>query len=147
MQPTAQEHDLHIGTANSQPRCKRWRRIDSGFLSRGPTIDEANKMFDKTDTVEGHELELRAATNEVVLDGKPVVLTRTQFRLLQFLVGHAGMAFSRQQIIEAVHGPHYPATDRSVDSQVLALRRALGDRGSLIESVRGVGYRFKADSP
>ena len=50
---------------------------------------------------------------------------------------------TRQQIIEAVQGPNYPATDRSVDSQVMGLRKKLGDHGRLIESVRGVGYRFK----
>jgi two-component system phosphate regulon response regulator PhoB len=51
--------------------------------------------------------------------------------------------FTRYQIVEAVHGDNYPVTDRSVDVQIVGLRKKLGSTGDLIETVRGIGYRFK----
>jgi two-component system, OmpR family, alkaline phosphatase synthesis response regulator PhoP len=100
-------------------------------------------MSDNSDAIEIHGILLRPENREVFVDGRPISLTRTEFRLLWFLAGHAGIVHTRQQIVEAVQGPDYPATDRSVDSQVMGLRRKLGDHGRLIEAVRGVGYRFK----
>ena len=70
-------------------------------------------------------------------------LTFTEFRLLHFLARKPGWAFSRSQIVDAVKGEDYPVTERSVDVQVVGLRKKLGDLGSYIETVRGVGYRFK----
>lgn len=81
--------------------------------------------------------------HEVLLRGKPVELTFTEFRLLQFLARKPGWAFSRTQIVDAVKGEDYPVTERSVDVQVAGLRKKLGDLGGYIETVRGVGYRFK----
>jgi len=99
-------------------------------------------MFEKNDIIEIHGIVLRTETGEAFIAGRVIVLTKTEFRLLHFLASHAGATYNRQQIIEAVQGPDYPATDRSVDSQVMGLRKKLGDYGRLIESVRGVGYRF-----
>jgi two-component system, OmpR family, alkaline phosphatase synthesis response regulator PhoP len=100
-------------------------------------------MPDDTDIIESHGIILRPENREVFVDGRPVSLTGTEFRLLHFLASRSGTVHTRQQIIEAVQGPDYPATDRSVDSQVMGLRKKLGDHGRLIEAVRGAGYRFK----
>jgi two-component system, OmpR family, alkaline phosphatase synthesis response regulator PhoP len=100
-------------------------------------------MPDNTDILEIGGIILRPENRAAFVDGRPVSLTKTEFRLLHLLASRAGIAHSRQQIIEAVQGPDYPATERSVDSQVKELRRKLGDRGRLIEAVRGIGYRFK----
>ena len=54
-----------------------------------------------------------------------------------------GWVFSRQQILDGVHGDNYAITDRAVDVQIVGLRRKLGSAGGYIETVRGVGYRFK----
>jgi two-component system phosphate regulon response regulator PhoB len=70
-------------------------------------------------------------------------LSATEFSLLKHFLSHPDMVFSRNQIISAVHGSDYPVTDRSVDVQILSLRRKLADAGSLIETIRGVGYRFR----
>jgi two-component system phosphate regulon response regulator PhoB len=59
------------------------------------------------------------------------------------LARRPGWVFSREQIISAVKGQDYPVTDRSVDVQIVGLRKKLGDAGNLIETVRGVGYRFR----
>jgi two-component system phosphate regulon response regulator PhoB len=58
-------------------------------------------------------------------------------------MSHPDIVFSRNQIIAAVHGPDYPVTDRSVDVQVLALRKKLEKAGEMIETIRGIGYRFR----
>jgi two-component system phosphate regulon response regulator PhoB len=104
-------------------------------------------MLENRDTLEIHGIVLQPGTDEACVGGRPLPLTRTEFRLLYFLASHAGTAFTRQQIIVAVQGADYPATDRSVDSQVVGLRKKLGELGSLVEAVRGVGYRLKSSSP
>lgn len=79
------------------------------------------------------------------LEGQPLTLTRSEFMLLLLLARRPGVVFSRYQIVDGVHGADYPVTDRSVDVLVVSLRRKLGAWGHLVETVRGVGYRFKAD--
>lgn len=81
--------------------------------------------------------------HEVRIEDEPIDLTATEFRLLNLLATRPGRVFTRQQIIEAIHGGLAAVTDRSVDVQMVALRRKLGDHGSNLETVRGVGYRFK----
>jgi two-component system, OmpR family, alkaline phosphatase synthesis response regulator PhoP len=80
---------------------------------------------------------------ETTVDGEHVELTATEFRLLDYLARRPGWVFTRSQIIDAIKGSDYPVTERSVDVQVVGLRRKLKSAGHLIETVRGVGYRFK----
>ena len=79
----------------------------------------------------------------MLVRGKPVELTATEFKLLYFLAQRPGWVFTRQQILDGVHGDNYAITERAVDVQVVGLRRKLGPAGGYIETVRGVGYRFK----
>lgn len=80
---------------------------------------------------------------EVRINNEPVTLTKTEFNLLHFLAQRPGWVFTRNQIIDGVQGEDYPVTDRSVDVQIVGLRKKMGDAGDYIETVRGVGYRFK----
>lgn len=89
------------------------------------------------------EFVIHPGRHEVTIADQPVDLTLTEFRLLQFLAQRPGWAFSRAQIVDAVKGEDYPVTERSVDVQVAGLRKKLGDNGNRVETVRGVGYRFK----
>jgi two-component system phosphate regulon response regulator PhoB len=93
--------------------------------------------------LKAHDLVIHPGRHEVLVKGKPVELTATEFRLLHFLARRPGWVFTRYQIVDGVHGSDYPVTDRSVDVQVVGLRRKLGASGECIETVRGVGYRFK----
>jgi len=93
--------------------------------------------------VRAHGVEIDPNRHRVTIKGKPVDLTSTEFRLLHFLASRPGWVFTRYQIVDAVHGQDYPVTDRSVDVQIVGLRKKLGTAGKLIETVRGVGYRFK----
>jgi two-component system phosphate regulon response regulator PhoB len=78
-----------------------------------------------------------------VYDGDEAIdLSVTEFGILEFLMRNPGWVFSRSQIIESVKGSDYPVTERSVDVQILALRKKLKEKGNLIETVRGIGYRM-----
>ncbi len=89
-----------------------------------------------------HELTIDSAKHEVISNGKRVDLTFTEFQVLKYLADNPGWVFTRSQIVDAVRGDGYAVTDRSVDVQVVGLRKKLGDYGKYIETVRGVGYRF-----
>ena len=104
---------------------------------------DAKDTLDDPGTIKLHNLVIHPGRHEVLVDGKVVDLTFTEFRLLHFLARKPGWAFSRSQIVDAVKGEDYPVTERSVDVQVVGLRKKLGEMGSSIETVRGVGYRFK----
>lgn len=90
-----------------------------------------------------HQLEIDPGRHRVFVKDKQVELTSTEFALLYFLASRPGWVFTRYQIVDAVHGSDYPVTDRSIDVQIVGLRRKLGTVGTCIETVRGVGYRFK----
>lgn len=89
------------------------------------------------------DLSIDPTRHEVRLAGEVIDLTATEFRLLSLLAGRPGRVFTREQIIESIHDGYAAVTDRSVDVQVVALRRKLGTMGKEIQTVRGVGYRFK----
>lgn len=83
---------------------------------------------------------------EVRLGQDLIYLTPTEFHILHFLARRPGWVFTRYQIVDAVRGEEADITERSVDVHVAAIRRKLGDYRVLIETLRGVGYRFKSAS-
>ncbi len=93
--------------------------------------------------IERGPLLLDSERHELLCEGSRVDLSATEFAILALLMGSPGRVYSRSGIIEAVKGHDYPVTDRSVDVQVLQLRKKLGPASDWIETVRGVGYRFK----
>ncbi|HTX54381.1 MAG TPA: response regulator transcription factor [Candidatus Baltobacteraceae bacterium] len=92
------------------------------------------------------DLEIDPGRRVVTAGGAPLELTFTEFQLLLVLARRPGWVFTRSQIVDAVRGSDYPVTDRSVDVQVVGLRKKLGPHGKIIETVRGVGYRFKENA-
>ena len=98
---------------------------------------------DETAAVQIHDLEIHPGRRSVLVSSKPVDLTYTEFQVLYILARRPGWVFTRAQIVDAVRGDHYPVTDRSVDVQIVGLRKKLGACGKYIETVRGVGYRFR----
>ncbi|MBN2455157.1 MAG: response regulator [Sedimentisphaerales bacterium] len=90
-----------------------------------------------------HELTIDPARREVLIKNKPVELTFTEFNILYALAKRPGLVFTRYQIVDALHGDDYLVTDRAVDVQIVGLRKKLGPCSKYIETVRGVGYRFK----
>jgi two-component system phosphate regulon response regulator PhoB len=90
-------------------------------------------------------LKIDVPRHEASLEDLPLVLSATEFAMLLHFMSHPDIVFSRNLIIAAVHGADYPVTDRSVDVQILALRKKLGNAGEMIETIRGVGYRFREE--
>ena len=89
-----------------------------------------------------HGIELDTTRHAVQIHDEAITMSVTEFSILEFLLRNPGWVFSRGQIIEAVKGSDYPVTERSVDVQILAIRKKLGDIGRKIETVRGIGYRM-----
>ena len=98
---------------------------------------------DKKASVRIHGFVIHPQRREVLVDGTPVELTFTEFQVLVYLARRPGWVFTRSQIVDAARGENYPVTERSVDVQIVGLRKKLGAAGKYIETVRGVGYRFK----
>jgi two-component system phosphate regulon response regulator PhoB len=90
-----------------------------------------------------HDLLIDSRKHTVTLDDQVIDLTYSEFRLLFLLAERPGWVFSRYQIVDALRGEDYPVTERSVDVQVVGLRKKLGKAGKYIQTVRGVGYRIK----
>ena len=90
-----------------------------------------------------HDLTIHPGRHEVLVDGESIPLTATEFRVLHVLAQRPGWVFTRYQIANSVHGGDYIVTDRSVDVQIVGLRKKLGEAADYIETIRGVGYRFK----
>jgi len=90
-----------------------------------------------------HDIQIDPGRHKVLVKDKTVELTSSEFSMLRFLAARPGWVFTRYQIVDAIHGADYPVTDRSIDVQVVGLRKKLGRAGKYIETVRGIGYRFK----
>ncbi|MFZ5450073.1 MAG: response regulator [Thermodesulfobacteriota bacterium] len=97
----------------------------------------------ESDSIELHEMAIHPGRHEVLVQGQPIDLTSTEFRLLSFLARRPGWVFTRSQIVQGVQGEDYSVSERAVDVQIVGLRKKLGSAGKYVETVRGVGYRFK----
>lgn len=112
-------------------------RIRAVLRRRGKSV------IDENSPLRYDEMEIDPRRFKVFVKGSLVELTHTEFSILHFLAKKPGWVFTRYQIIDAIKGLDYPVTDRSVDVQVVGLRKKLGEYGDYIETVRGVGYRFR----
>ena len=80
---------------------------------------------------------------QLTINDDTVDLTKSEFGIMHFLASHRGWVFTRYQIVDAIRGEKYVVTERAIDVQIAGLRKKLGRYADLIETVRGVGYRFK----
>lgn len=113
------------------------------LLARVQSVLRRQKINGTQATIQVHDITINPGRYEVFLRGSALELTLSEFRLLHFLASHRGWVYTRNQIVDAVRGEGYSVTERSVDVQIVGLRKKLGDSGSFIETVRGIGYRFK----
>jgi len=97
----------------------------------------------ETDVLTFDDLVIHPGRYEVSVQGKPAKLTSTEFRILHLMARRPGWVFTRYQIVDAARGEDAAVTDRSVDFHITSLRRKLGPCSDYIETVWGVGYRFK----
>ncbi|MDR1859184.1 MAG: response regulator transcription factor [Treponema sp.] len=117
-------------------------RVLAARIRAGLRRKEAQGSPDKTFWQHG-KLSLDVERHSAFLGDTPLDLFATEFALLAQFMSHPDIVFSRQKLITAIRGSDYPVTDRSVDVQIMGLRKKLKEAGSMIETIRGVGYRFK----
>ncbi len=89
------------------------------------------------------QMTIHPGRHEVLVEGKLIDLTNSEFRILHHMARRPGWVFTRYQLVDAVHGEKHAVSDRSVDVMIVGLRRKLNECGNYIETVRGVGYRFR----
>lgn len=98
----------------------------------------------KTDRITHDGFVIDNIRHEVTIDGELVTMTATEFKMLHFLASHPGRVFSREQLLSKVVGSDTVVIDRNVDVHIRSIRKKLGENHrSMIDTVRGVGYRFK----
>jgi DNA-binding response OmpR family regulator len=118
-------------------------RISS--LLRRVALDSAALSPDSTQPITFGQLVLDLSAHRATLAGSPLELSRREMELLELLFRHPGRTFSRDYLLERLWGDDFDGLDRAVDTQMVRLRRKLGDLGPCIEAVWGVGYRFRPE--
>lgn len=113
-------------------------RIKS-VLRRKKTKESSNQ-----DPVNLYGVKIDPKTRQVIINENELKLTFTEFQILYLLASHPGWVFTRYQIIDKIRSDNNSVTDRSVDFQIVGLRKKMNNLGKLIETIRGVGYRFKS---
>jgi two-component system phosphate regulon response regulator PhoB len=91
------------------------------------------------------KLKIDTERHTAFLEETPLDLFPTEFAILAHFLSNPDIVFSRQKLITAIRGHDYPVTDRSIDVQIMGLRKKLGCCGDMIETIRGIGYRFKTE--
>lgn len=95
------------------------------------------------EVVTAHGVTVDRLRHRVAVDGKSIDLTPSEFRLLETLIRQPGRAFDRSELIDAALGEDTLVLERTIDVHVRGLRKKLGDKAEAVETVRGVGYRFR----
>jgi two-component system phosphate regulon response regulator PhoB len=118
------------------------------MVARVNAVLRRTRPEELTDSVEIGGLAMDHVGHRVSADGRPVEVAPTEYRLLHFFMTHADRAFSRSQLLDRVWGDHVYVEERTVDVHVRRLRKALEATGHdrLLQTVRGVGYRFSDKS-
>jgi DNA-binding response OmpR family regulator len=114
-------------------------------LLRRVAIDQAASTPGAAAPITFADLVLDPVAHRATIAGSDLDLTRREMDLLELLLRHPGRTFSRDYLLEKVWGADYDGLDRAVDTQVVRLRKKLGNYGDAIEAVWGVGYRFRPE--
>jgi two-component system phosphate regulon response regulator PhoB len=108
-------------------------------------LRRASAVEPVSEVIESGSLRIDKRSHRVLLDNQPLPLTPTEFRLLETLMRQPGRAFSRQDLMESAIGDGAIVLERTIDVHIKSLRRKLKHAGEMIETVRGVGYRFREE--
>ena len=119
-------------------------RIRTALRRKEAASAETEGSKSKTFIQQGN-LKIDIERHTAFLEDTPLDLFPTEFAILAHFLSNPDIVFSRQKLITAIRGHDYPVTDRSIDVQIMGLRKKLGASGDLIETIRGIGYRFKTE--
>ena len=115
------------------------------FARVNALIRRKNEHLNSNNEMQFKEILIHPGKREVKVGNKKIELTFSEFQILYLLAGRPNIVFTRQQIIDEIHGINYHVTDRSIDFQIVGLRQKLVNAKKYIETVRGVGYKFNPD--
>ena len=104
---------------------------------------KSSNRSDEADVLKYNSLSINLKARDVILEGKKINLTFTEFEILKLLASHSKWVYTRNEIINNIRGDDYIVTDRTIDFQIVGLRKKMGPAGKYIKTVRGVGYRFE----
>lgn len=115
------------------------------LVSRVKAVLRRSGQVPERSEVELHGVKMNVKKHEVTVDGVPVTLTLKEFELLERLMRNRNIVLTRDQLLEDIWGYDFDGETRTVDVHVRTLRQKLGEKGAMIETVRGVGYRIGED--
>ncbi|MBN2735911.1 MAG: response regulator [Spirochaetales bacterium] len=110
------------------------------------SLTDEDQFLEKRDLMTIHGLEIDTKRHRVKSMDREIFFSVTEFNILYFLAQKPGWVFTREQIINNIRGSEYNVTERSIDVQILGLRKKLAKKKNIIETVRGVGYRMKEEA-
>ena len=118
------------------------------LIARVETLLRRNYIHEKenSDIMTFEGLKIHVGTRMVFVNEKNITLTYTEFQILYQLASHPNWVYTRNQLIDQIRGNDYPVTDRTIDFQIVGLRKKLGEASKYIKTVRSVGYRFLDES-
>ncbi|MFQ5718994.1 MAG: response regulator [Acidobacteriota bacterium] len=134
---------LGLGLGADDYVCKPFRPRELIARVRAVLRRRASPAPDETQRITLEGMTIDRARHELRVDGRPVSLTATQMRLLHHLASHPGRVFSRDQLIDHAIGTGVAVSSRNIDVHIRSIRRKLGPYEDRVETVRGVGYRFR----
>lgn len=112
------------------------QRLKALLRRREPKVEDSDAVSHKSVTVDRRRF-------VVSIHDEPLKLTKSEFRLIDTLIRQPGRAFSRSELVDAALGEDTMVLERTIDVHVRALRKKMGEAADLIETVRGIGYRFQ----
>ena len=116
------------------------------LLARINKIFKYNNQQKSDEHIISHgKILINLKSRDVIVEERNVNLTFTEFEILKLLASHSKWVYTRNEIINNIRGDDYIVTDRTIDFQIVGLRKKMGPAGKFIKTVRGVGYRFMVD--
>ena len=112
------------------------------LISRIKAVLRRSKKIETGEELEVSGVVVDSQKHEVKVDGKSIVLTLKEFELLELLMNNRNIVLTRDKLLSEIWGYEYVGETRTVDVHIRTLRQKLGDKGYIIETVRGVGYRI-----
>lgn len=140
------ESDVLLGLGVGADDCVRKPFKPNELIARVKATLGRTRMREREgegDRIARGRLVIDVKRHAVTVGEKPVPVTPTEFRLLKVLASHQGRVYYRDQLLDRVVGEDAVVTDRNIDVHVRSIRKKLGPYSRLIETIRGVGYRFK----
>lgn len=115
------------------------------LVARVEAILRRASVTGQDETIEAGGIRIDKSAHQVLIDGKSVELSFKEFELLSYFVENKGIALSREKILNAVWNYDYYGDARTIDTHVKKLRSKMGEKGNLIRTIWGMGYKFDPD--